>query len=167
VDKLYQDPKGSWGVDLDVMEISLAIDTPEGTIVVAGCSHPTIEKIVQAARETIDKPIHLVLGGAHLLPADDEEIERIALALRDRWKVRWIAPTHCTGEPAFAILKTTFGDRYLYAGLGTTLSVGPTVKLVSGGGQARSGAANEHEARTYRWLLAQSDEAEPPQPLYP
>ncbi len=120
--------KGSWGVDLDVMEISLAIDTPEGTIVVAGCSHPTIERIVQAARETIDKPIHLVIGGAHLLPANDEEIRRIAVSLRDTWKVEWAAPTHCTGEPAFAILQETFGDRYLYAGLGTTLAVGPTVK---------------------------------------
>ena len=30
---------------------------------------------------------------------------------------------HCTGEPAFAALKKAFGDRYLYAGLGTRLTV--------------------------------------------
>ncbi len=119
--------KGSWGVDLDVMEISLAIDTPDGIVLVVGCSHPTIEKIVEAASSVIDKPIHLVFGGTHLLPAKPDEISRIATALRDQWNVEWIAPVHCTGEPAFAILKQTFGDRYLYAGLGTTLELGPKV----------------------------------------
>jgi len=117
--------RGPWGVDLDVMEMSLAIETPQGTVLVVGCAHPTIEKIVQTASERIGKPINLVMGGLHLLPADDAEIRRIALALRDRWQVAWIAPGHCTGEPAFAILKEVFADRYRYAGLGTTLAAGP------------------------------------------
>jgi 7,8-dihydropterin-6-yl-methyl-4-(beta-D-ribofuranosyl)aminobenzene 5'-phosphate synthase len=155
--------RGSWGVDLDVMEISLAIDTPEGTLVVAGCSHPTIEKILQVARETIDRPIHLVIGGAHLLPANNEEIRRIALEMRQIWKVEWVAPTHCTGEPAFAILKEAFGDHYVYAGLGTTLLVGSTVNRVPGPGQARAGVADEDEMRTYRRLLARSDDN--PEPM--
>lgn len=115
--------KGRWGVDLDVMEISLAIDTPQGIVLVVGCSHPTIENIVEAAKSAINKPIHLVIGGLHLLPAKDEETQRIATSLRDRWKVDWIAPDHCTGEPAFEILKETFGDRYLYAGVGTTIEL--------------------------------------------
>jgi 7,8-dihydropterin-6-yl-methyl-4-(beta-D-ribofuranosyl)aminobenzene 5'-phosphate synthase len=67
------------------MEVSLAIDTPEGIVLVVGCSHPTIEKIVEAAKAAINKPIHLVFGGTHLLPARDDEIVRIALALRDQW----------------------------------------------------------------------------------
>jgi 7,8-dihydropterin-6-yl-methyl-4-(beta-D-ribofuranosyl)aminobenzene 5'-phosphate synthase len=116
--------KGSWGVDLDVMEISLAIDTPDGMVLVVGCSHPTIEKIVEAAIAAIDKPIHLVIGGLHLLPAKDDETRRIATALHDRWKVEWLAPVHCTGEPAFEVLRETFGDRYLYAGLGTSVALG-------------------------------------------
>ena len=120
--------KGAWGVDLDVMEISLAIDTPDGTVLVVGCSHPTIERIVEAAQAAVNRPIHLVIGGTHLLPASDQETRRIATALRDTWKVEYLAPAHCTGEPAFEILKETFGDRYIYAGLGTTVFLGPTVK---------------------------------------
>src|SRR5262244_3197900 len=123
--------KGSWGVDLDVMELSLAIDTPDGIVLVVGCSHSTIEKILEATKATIDKPLHLVIGGTHLLPAPDEEIRRIATSMHDTWKVEWIAPAHCTGEPAFAILKQSFGDRYVYAGLGTTLALGPTVKSIA------------------------------------
>jgi 7,8-dihydropterin-6-yl-methyl-4-(beta-D-ribofuranosyl)aminobenzene 5'-phosphate synthase len=116
--------KGPWGVDLDVMEISLAIDTPRGIVLVVGCSHPTIEKIIEAAKTAIDKPIHLVIGGLHLLPAKYEDTRRIATTLRDKWQVEWIAPDHCTGEPAFEILKKTFVDRYLYAGVGTTVELG-------------------------------------------
>lgn len=129
--------KGTWGVDLDVMEISLAIDTPDGIVLVVGCSHPTIEKIVEAAMAEIDKPIHLLIGGLHLLPAKDDEIQRIATALHDTRKVEWLAPVHCTGEPAFEILRETFGDRYLYAGLGTSVSLGPR----------RAGGGTEHGSR--------------------
>lgn len=145
--------KGSWGVDLDVMELSLAIDTPEGTVLVVGCGHPTIEKIVEVARATIDKPLHLVVGGLHLLPAKDEEISRIAAALHDTWKVEWIAPVHCTGEPAFAILKETFGDRYLYAGLGTTLTIDETVKSIAEAGQPQMLTMDQDDLRSYRRLF--------------
>src|SRR5215475_14567010 len=41
--------QGTWGADLEVKEISLAIDTPDGIVLIVGCSHPTIEKIVEAA----------------------------------------------------------------------------------------------------------------------
>jgi 7,8-dihydropterin-6-yl-methyl-4-(beta-D-ribofuranosyl)aminobenzene 5'-phosphate synthase len=117
--------KGEWGVDLELMELSLAIDTPEGIVLVVGCGHPTIERIAAAAREAIGKPIHLVIGGLHLLPAPAEETQRIARALQETLQVQWIAPGHCTGEPAFEILQRAFAERYLYAGLGTTLTLGP------------------------------------------
>ena len=150
--------KGPWGVDLEVMEIALAIDTPEGVVLVVGCSHPTIEKIVEATKAKIDKPIHLVVGGTHLLPAKDEEISRIATALRDTWKVRWIAPVHCTGEPAFAILKQTFGDRYLYAGVGSVLelSANPGARTQRGEAAVLSG----DDLATYRQLARLSPDAQ-------
>jgi 7,8-dihydropterin-6-yl-methyl-4-(beta-D-ribofuranosyl)aminobenzene 5'-phosphate synthase len=152
--------KGSWGVDLDVMEISLAIDTPEGIVLIVGCSHPTIEKIVEAAKAAINKPVHLVIGGTHLLPAKDDEIARIATALRDEWKVEFIAPAHCTGEAAFAILKQAFGDHYVYAGLGTTIVLGPTVKTLAEAEQPRMEAMDETDLRSYRTLLVQNDDNE-------
>ncbi len=122
--------KGSWGVDLDVMEISLAIDTPEGVVLIVGCSHPTIEAIVETTKTVSGEPIHLVVGGTHLLPAKSDEIERIAKRLRDELEVEWIAPGHCTGELAFAVFQAEFGDRDLYAGLGTTIEVGTEVTVV-------------------------------------
>ena len=150
--------KGSWGVDLDVMEISLAIDTPQGIVLVIGCSHPTIEKIVEAAKATINKPIHLVVGGLHLLPANDQEIQRVATALHDTWKVEWIAPVHCTGEPAFEILMKTFGDRYVYAGLGTSVALGP---LAFGGANDTSASVvrDAYDLQGYRAFVLLSQGA--------
>ena len=141
---------GTWGVDLEVKEISLAIDTPDGIVLIVGCSHPTIEKIVEAAKSTINKPIHLVLGGTHLLPAKDDQISSIAVSLRDNWSVRYLAPVHCTGEPAFAILKETFGDHYIYAGLGTTVLLGPKVTVKAEAGQPNKRAMDEEDLRSYR-----------------
>ena len=107
---------------LELRELSLAINTPDGMVIIVGCSHPGIDKIVEAA-STINPRIHLVAGGLHLLVASDSDIENIVTTLRDRFKVEYVAPGHCTGEPAFAALKKAFGDRYLYAGLGTTLAL--------------------------------------------
>ncbi len=113
--------RGEWGTDLPLIELSLVIDTPDGLVIVVGCSHPTIERILASATAIADRPIHLVVGGLHLIPARDAERRRIATALKDAWYVNWIAPAHCTGEPAFALLRATFGERYLYAGAGTRL----------------------------------------------
>jgi 7,8-dihydropterin-6-yl-methyl-4-(beta-D-ribofuranosyl)aminobenzene 5'-phosphate synthase len=107
---------------LELHELSLAIKGPDGMVLVVGCSHPGIDKIVEAA-STIDPRIHLIVGGFHLVVASDADIHRIVMALRDTFHVRYVAPGHCTGEPAFTALKKAFGDRYLFAGLGTTLAL--------------------------------------------
>jgi 7,8-dihydropterin-6-yl-methyl-4-(beta-D-ribofuranosyl)aminobenzene 5'-phosphate synthase len=108
---------------LELHELSLAIRTPDGLVLLVGCSHPGLEKILQAAA-AIDPHIHFLAGGFHLVTASDEEIDKVVSSLRDTYKVEYVAPGHCTGEPAFAALKKSFGDHYLYAGLGTTLTLG-------------------------------------------
>ena len=107
---------------LELREVSLALNTPEGLILIVGCSHPGIDKIAESAR-TINPHIRFIVGGLHLVITPDAEIERIITALHDRFKVDFVAPGHCTGEPAFAALEKAFGDHYVYAGLGTTLKL--------------------------------------------
>lgn len=115
---------------LELRELSLAIDTPEGMVIVVGCSHPGIVEIVEAAAKNNPR-IHLVAGGFHLVVSTDEEIEKTVAALRDTFEVAYVAPGHCTGEPTFAALKESFADRYLYAGLGTTFAVGTSPRPIS------------------------------------
>src|SRR5882672_1637341 len=52
----------------ELKELSLAVNTPDGMVLVVGCSHPGIEKIVEAAA-AINPKIHLVAGGFHLVVA--------------------------------------------------------------------------------------------------
>jgi 7,8-dihydropterin-6-yl-methyl-4-(beta-D-ribofuranosyl)aminobenzene 5'-phosphate synthase len=63
--------------------------------------------------------------------------------------VRYIAPVHCTGEPAFAILKEAFGEHYVYAGLGTTVLLGPKVTVKAEAGQPNKEAMDEEDFRSY------------------
>jgi 7,8-dihydropterin-6-yl-methyl-4-(beta-D-ribofuranosyl)aminobenzene 5'-phosphate synthase len=107
---------------LELRELSLAINTPDGVVIVVGCSHPGIDKIVEST-SVVNPRIHFIVGGFHLVAAPDPDIEKIVTALHDRLKVDYVAPGHCTGEPAFAALKKAFGDRYVYAGLGTTIAL--------------------------------------------
>ena len=84
------------------------------------------------------------------MPANDAQIGTIAVSLRDNFNVRFIAPVHCTGEPAFAILKESFGDRYVYAGLGTTVLLGPKVTVKAEAGQPTRQAMDAEDLRSYR-----------------
>lgn len=106
----------------ELRELSMAIETPQGMVVVAGCSHPGIERIIAEASK-IDRRIHIVFGGFHLPAATDQEIARIAAALHDTFHVERIAPGHCTGEPAFYLFKRTWKDRYTYAGVGSVIGL--------------------------------------------
>jgi 7,8-dihydropterin-6-yl-methyl-4-(beta-D-ribofuranosyl)aminobenzene 5'-phosphate synthase len=106
----------------ELRELSMAIETPQGMVVVAGCSHPGIERIVEAAK-SIDRNVHMVFGGFHLPAATDKDIAQIAAALHDRLEVALIAPGHCTGEPAFYLFKRTWKDRYKYAGVGSVIGL--------------------------------------------
>src|ERR1700686_5062785 len=139
----------------ELKELSLAIDTPDGVVLVVACAHPGIEAIVAEAAK-INPHIHFVAGGFHLVVAQDPAIEKVVTALHDTYKVDYIAPGHCTGEPTFTALQKVFGDRYLYAGLGATLSAGANPRAASN--QGASHVLDDSDSRSYRTLLAQSDD---------
>jgi 7,8-dihydropterin-6-yl-methyl-4-(beta-D-ribofuranosyl)aminobenzene 5'-phosphate synthase len=112
----------------ELKELSLAVNTADGLVLIVGCSHPGVERIVAEAAK-INPHIHFLAGGFHLVAAQDPAIEKISISLHDTYKVDYIAPGHCTGEPAFAALLKKFGDHYLYAGLGTTLNLGANPRM--------------------------------------
>jgi 7,8-dihydropterin-6-yl-methyl-4-(beta-D-ribofuranosyl)aminobenzene 5'-phosphate synthase len=137
----------------ELKELSLAVNTPDGLVLIVGCSHPGIEGIVAEAAK-INPHIHFIAGGFHLVAAQDPAIEKIATTLHDTYKVDYIAPGHCTGEPTFAALEKKFGDRYLSAGLGTTLDLGANPHTALD--LRVSHVLDDNDLRTYRTLVAQS-----------
>ena len=107
---------------LELHELSLAIRTPDGLVVVVGCSHPGVEPIMQEAG-AINPHISILFGGLHQIQAPDPEAKRIASVLHDQYKLERVAPGHCTGEQEFAALKGAFGNHYIYAGVGSVVDL--------------------------------------------
>ena len=143
---------------MELKELSLAIDTPDGLVLVVGCSHPGIDRIVDAA-SAIDNHIHLIAGGMHLAAAKDPDIGKIVTMLHDTAKVDYVAPGHCTGEATFAALSKAFGEHYRYAGLGTRLILGPEIHARVEGGNADRFAFDGKDPASYARLLAADDDS--------
>jgi 7,8-dihydropterin-6-yl-methyl-4-(beta-D-ribofuranosyl)aminobenzene 5'-phosphate synthase len=103
-------------------ELTLVIETQSGQVVMVGCSHPGIVQIL-ASIQAETNPVFLLAGGLHLLTATDEEVEQIAVDLKNRWGVRQIAPGHCSGEYTFAVLHRLFGPDFVHAGVGVVINL--------------------------------------------
>jgi 7,8-dihydropterin-6-yl-methyl-4-(beta-D-ribofuranosyl)aminobenzene 5'-phosphate synthase len=104
----------------EMNEVSLAIRTARGLVVVVGCSHPGVERILESAAR-IDARLYTTIGGFHLVQEPGQELERVSSLLHDTLKLQRVAPGHCTSESGFAAFMRKFGDRFDQAGLGTVL----------------------------------------------
>jgi len=99
-------------------EISLSLETDEREVLFVGCSHSTVEKIIVETKQHTKNNIDMVYGGYHLLPYDRTELNSLSQRLKKELRVKRIAPAHCTGHLAFKILKDTYKENYVFAGLG-------------------------------------------------
>ena len=116
------DDKHSQCKNSELPELSLAMNTDKGEVLIVGCSHTGVENIIKAALKETGNAIDLVYGGYHLLPYDRAQTVALATQLKNELSVRRVAPAHCTGHLAFKILRELYGDNYLYAGLGETIT---------------------------------------------
>ena len=98
-------------------ELSLALKTEQGVVIVTGCSHTKVEEIIRITKQFVAPNIDLVAGGYHLFPYDRQYVVNLAKLMKDNLGVRRVAPAHCTGNLAFKIFREQFGSNYAYAGL--------------------------------------------------
>ncbi len=77
-----------------------------------GCAHNGLENILAAC----PRPVSTVVGGFHLLDGHETKNELMDLARRltNSYPQTVFHTSHCTGDMAYAIMKTVMGDR-LYA----------------------------------------------------
>jgi 7,8-dihydropterin-6-yl-methyl-4-(beta-D-ribofuranosyl)aminobenzene 5'-phosphate synthase len=103
-------------------EVLLAIDSPQGLVVLLGCSHPGIKNMLDAVTGLIKRPIYAVLGGTHLVEASDSSLE-ISMAYLQNLKLKLIGVSHCTGQSAMERLAGS-DTRYFHNRTGGALIVG-------------------------------------------
>jgi 7,8-dihydropterin-6-yl-methyl-4-(beta-D-ribofuranosyl)aminobenzene 5'-phosphate synthase len=106
----------------EMNEISLVAKTPKGAVLVVGCSHPGIEKILEVAVK-IDSKIHAVFGGFHLVNFSDVQVTEMVTRLRDKWGIERMAAGHCTGQFAFAEMARIYGTNFDHAGVGSVIGL--------------------------------------------
>jgi 7,8-dihydropterin-6-yl-methyl-4-(beta-D-ribofuranosyl)aminobenzene 5'-phosphate synthase len=104
----------------NIIEQSLVIESSGGLIVLTGCAHPGIESIVRKSMAERDDDVLLVMGGFHLLRTGADSVEDIAREFKDM-KVKYAAPTHCSGDGTIKIFKNVFGDNFIPAGAGKVI----------------------------------------------
>ena len=114
-----------------IKEQSLIVRTDKGLIVITGCAHPGIVKIVNTAKDLMRAPalrepkddILLVMGGFHLEWATKGKIEKTISAFK-QMGVRYVGPCHCSGDKARSLFEKHFGNGYINVGAGKVVTTG-------------------------------------------
>ena len=104
-----------------IKEEALLVDTPDGLVVIVGCSHPGIVPMLRQIKASTGRPIHAVLGGFHLMQTPADEVKRMVAEFQELGVGR-VGPTHCTGPDAIARFKEAYGDRFIQGGVGTVVT---------------------------------------------
>jgi 7,8-dihydropterin-6-yl-methyl-4-(beta-D-ribofuranosyl)aminobenzene 5'-phosphate synthase len=108
-------------VEGEPFEQALVIETSDGPVMLVGCSHPGIVRLVETVQQQRGhQHIRLLLGGFHMFQQDEPQIRRQVQALQ-RLNVQRIVPAHCTGDLARSVIGEIFGSAYETAGAGKLL----------------------------------------------
>jgi metal-dependent hydrolase (beta-lactamase superfamily II) len=142
----------------DPAEQALAVETSEGTVVITGCAHPGILRILRQAQSQVPGEIALVLGGFHLLPVPSERVEGIVATFRELG-VRQVSPTHCTGWQAIATFAGEYGPDSLEGGVGRVFAIGEGSPPEGGTPSAEgSGSDSASYQPTAEWRISTPEE---------
>lgn len=110
-------------------EQSLVFVCKEGVVILNSCSHAGVDQIIREVQEAFPgQKVLAMIGGFHLMGAGGvktmgqkpNEIRELAHRIKDLG-VGDLYTGHCTGDPAFAILKEELGEQLHYFSTGTTL----------------------------------------------
>lgn len=106
----------------EIVEQGVIVETSEGTILITGCAHPGVVRMVEQATDINNRCPYLVLGGFHLLRKKDSEVQAIAAQLK-QLGVKRIGPCHCTGERAATVLRDAFSGASVEVSTGTEIAI--------------------------------------------
>ena len=115
---------GQYCQDIIPDDQSLAVNiSGKGLAVITGCAHSGIINTIRYAQKiTGVEKLYAVIGGFHLMGADEGRIEATAKALKEL-DPAIVRPGHCTGQKAVCRLQEALGERC------RPLAVGDSIQL--------------------------------------
>lgn len=94
----------------DDQTLAVNLDS-KGLVVISGCAHSgLINTIKHAQKVTGVSDVYAVLGGFHMLKADEERIRATVDELL-KLNLKMVGPCHCTDHKAVNHLSGAFGER--------------------------------------------------------
>jgi len=107
--------KGAFFDDPMEDDSALAVVTDKGVAVVSGCSHAGICNICEHAKAVTGLPLYAVIGGFHLMKAEDPPLEEtIAYFRQEAPKI--LLPMHCVEFPYMAAFHAALGTPHCGSG---------------------------------------------------
>lgn len=100
-------------------EVVLTIETQKGILILLGCSHPGILNIVSDIQKRTGKNIYGILGGTHLVEADEKRINNTIKKLK-QMNIKLIGVSHCTGNKAVKMFSNEC-DEFFVNNTGTVI----------------------------------------------
>jgi len=120
--KICQEVYSTGELGTGIKEESLIIHTEKGLIVITGCAHPGIVKIVNKAKDLVKGDVLFVMGGFHLGGESKGEIENIISSFR-KLGVSYVGPCHCSGDTARQLFKEEYGENFINVGVGRVVTM--------------------------------------------
>jgi 7,8-dihydropterin-6-yl-methyl-4-(beta-D-ribofuranosyl)aminobenzene 5'-phosphate synthase len=98
-------------------EQSLIIDSKKGLIIMTGCAHPGIARIIRKSIKIMNnKNVYLALGGFHRpSPSIIQEFKEL--------DVKKVAPSHCTGDLFRNKCAQQFKENFIEFGAGKVITI--------------------------------------------
>ena len=114
--------KDNYSPDQLLDDASLLIETDSGPVILTGCAHSGIVNVMEHfSNQTGHKTFYAVIGGTHLgFLNSPDQLEKTMDAF-DRFQVKRLAVSHCTGNEAAAACYNRFKDRFSFANAGWTI----------------------------------------------
>lgn len=104
-------------------EQAVVLKTKNGLTIITGCAHPGILKMVENIKAKFPgENIYLILGGLHLVEADNMEIEAVVENFKKIGIIK-AAPMHCSGDMAEGIFKRRYKDNFMTVKAGQEMEV--------------------------------------------
>lgn len=103
--------EGGWHEDPYLDDLSLVLRTYKGNVLICGCCHAGILNTLYHAESKFDGPFIAVVGGTHLMTADDQYLNFIIETFQRRYPDCEFYLNHCTGKHAIELMQEKLGER--------------------------------------------------------
>lgn len=103
-----------------VNEQALCVRARTGWLLISGCAHPGVDRLVARARQVLEADVVAVMGGFHLGSQSRSRVTALIDRLQGQGVLR-AAPCHCSGRVARKLFARRLGERCQLPVVGQTL----------------------------------------------